>query len=206
MTCFLAPEHLPATPTTLPLARPLPSDADPARLEASGYPTWLAQEFRLGFSRSRTHLPRRLVVPVHDENGILVGYAAQQPAKGQRPRRLLLHGDIEGVVFNLHPVASQSWFEIPVKLVAHPFDALHLRRIGHETVVSLMGGGLRELQLRRLVHRLPDRRFQILCDATEPGRLLAEDVALRLGRYVPVQILEFLEDGRTVASLTPEEF
>lgn len=207
--CFRTVAELaPLPPPTRPWPHVIPSTADHPAFTTHGYPAGLVKEFGVGRSRSRKYLPGRLVIPVHNEEGDLCGYVGRTVPSVRRPRpaRLEYLGELEGVVFNLHRLRRDRWDDCPVKLVAGPFEALHLAGHGITAVAGLMGGqGLRELQLRRLLHLLPHAAFVLLFDENERGRDLRDDIALRLGRYASVRSLEFADEGRTVESLTADE-
>ncbi len=203
---FHQPVELAYPPMTPPLGCTVEVDAHHPYLKTRGLTPETIADFGLGFSRSEACLKSRILIPVHNAAGDLVGYAGRWPGD-PLPRersKYRFHGPIHDELFNLHRVL-QVGGTFPVLLVPGFFDLFHLRQRGCECVVALLGTELRSLQLRRLLHHFPTRQFVVLYDATETGREGRERTVNRLSSYAFVRAPEFLTDGRTVQSLTREE-
>jgi hypothetical protein len=164
-----------------------------------GITTKEIEELELGVSTDPECMPGRLLFPVCSAAGRLVGYAG---------RKLDSHaysyfGNAEQTVFNLHEVVAFPGVQ-RVVLVNDPLDVLRVRR--HvENVVSLLGSRCLDLQLSRLTYHIPRRPLLVLCDATPAGRKRRLELVRKLSPFHPVYAPEFLENGRTVRSLSPQE-
>ncbi|HMO66771.1 MAG TPA: hypothetical protein PKE47_16410 [Verrucomicrobiota bacterium] len=205
-TAFRTGAHFPAPPQSPPhQGRVMVDNRHPA-LARLNLPDWLVDEFELGISTDPAFLPGRLIIPVRSVLGRLAGYAGRWADETAPPRQAayVFEGSAEAELFNLNTVLGLR-SELPVVVVPTPLDLLHLRRHGRESVVSLLGHELNEVQLRRLVQHLPGHPLVVLCDETEAGRTLRERLLKRLAPYCPVRTPEFLTGGRTVRSLTRDE-
>lgn len=189
-----------------PLGWSIESDAPPAWLFDRGLLDHAIEHFDLGFSEDPRSLKGRVLIPLHDAEGSLTGYAGRWPADpvpGDRSKyRFVGHGEFEP--YNLHRVIEVG-SGLPVVVTGSPFDVFHLGQHGYESVVALFTHEIREDALLRLVHRLPDRPFTLLLDETDRGRRLRLPLLERLGRYAFVRAPAFHEDNRKVDSLTAAE-
>lgn len=205
-TAFRTGAHFPEPPKSPPhQGRVIVDNRHPA-LARLGLPDWLVDEFELGISTDPSCLPGRLIFPVRSVLGRPVGYAGRWADETVPPRQAAyaFEGNAEAELFNLNAVLGLR-SALPVVVVPTPLDLLHLRVQGRESVVSLLGGELNEIQLRRLVQHLPGHPLVVLCDETDAGRTLRERLLERLAPYCPVRAPEFLTGGRTIRSLTREE-
>ncbi len=201
---FRASSHLPAPPDTVELDWRINLNRQHPYLALSGYSERFVNKLELGVGTDR--LEGRLVIPVHNVLGNLTGYIGRWTGDPV-PRNCVKYqyaGSAEAEVLNLFgAIVFRS--DLPLTIVTDPMDYLHLRRNAVESVVSLIGEGINDVQLRRLTYHFPGHPFTVVCDETEQGRKLRMELALRLGCYSPVKAPEFLSDGRTVQSLTREE-
>jgi len=161
-------------------------------------------EFGAGMCISKGTFAGRYVVPLHDEQGQLVGYAGRSlddseprylfPAgkKGFRKSRLL---------FNLHRLLAKeppaSWTVV----VEGFFDAMHVVQAGYPCV-GLLGSTLSVEQEELLCKNFD--QVVLLFDGDTAGRKATDDCLLRLGRRVYVRAIE-LPDGQQPDSLSFEE-
>jgi hypothetical protein len=204
-TAFRAPTHSPPPPVTEELdARITVHRRHPALTEL-GIPEWLVETFELGISTDPQRLSGRLIFPVRNAAGKLVGYAGRWATETVPANRAAYRyvGKVEAEVFNLNEVLAVH-SDLPLVVVTDPFDVLPLRRY-FESVVALVGDELNEVQLRRLSYHFPRRSLLVLCDETNAGRKRRHELVRRLSPFHPVRAPEFLTDGRTVRSLTLTE-
>ena len=93
----------------------------------------------------------RVVIPIHDEGGRLVGYAGRS-LDGSQPRYKFPGGFRKSqVLFNFHRAAATSCETVVV--VEGFFDCLKVYQAGCENVVALMGTELYEHPARLLRER-----------------------------------------------------
>src|SRR5438105_4720230 len=89
-----------------------------------------------------------VVIPIHNTNSELVGYAGRWPgqAPDERPKYKLPTGFHKlGEVFNLHR-AMREPAERPLIVVEGFFDVMLLWQRGYRRTVSLMGSSLSAVQ------------------------------------------------------------
>ena len=108
----------------------------------------------------------RVVFPLQDEDGRLVGYAGRS-VDGREPRYLFPPGfHTSQVVFNFHrAVTSQRDLAIVVEGF---FDCLKVYQAGYDNVVALMGVSASARQSQLLQRRF--RELLLMLDGDETGR------------------------------------
>lgn len=203
---LIGPHYYPEPALPPPLGYTIEIGTPPAYLFDRGLLDHTVEHFDLGFSHDPRSLKGRVLIPLHDAEGTLTGYAGRWPAdpvpRDRAKYRFVGHGESEP--YNLHRVIAVG-SAIPVIVTGSPFDVFHLWQNGHESVVALFTYEMREDALLRLVHRLPGRPFTLLFDETDRGRRLRLQLLERLGRYAFVRAPGFHEDNRTVDTLTAAE-
>ena len=161
------------------------------------------EQFELDCVGSPSVLQGRVLIPLHNAAGELTGYAGSWPAdpvpKERSKYRFVGHGEAEP--FNLHRVLKVGG-SVPILITAAPFDVFHLWQCGYESVIGLWTYEIRQVAIQRLLHHFPNRPFVLLFDETERGRRIRLELLDRLGRFTFVRAMPFVEDERTVASLT----
>jgi len=136
-----------------------------------------AKHFGIGFFPGRGCMQGRIVIPIHNEEGILIAYAgrALQNAEPKYKFPALFRKSL--VLFNLHRAAKQGRTAVVVEGF---FDCLKVHQAGLPCVVALMGCSMSRYQeqlLQRYFHEVI-----LLLDGDNPGRTAAPPMA---GRLVP---------------------
>ncbi len=130
----------------------------------------LAEEFGMGYC-STGYFQGRIVIPLHDNKGKLLGYIGRS-VNVQDPKYLLIRGFPLGkVVFNYHRVKTKD----RVVVVEGVFDALRVH-LANYPVVALLGSQITDFQAALL------REFDSLIylfDGDVSGRKAIENVYAR---------------------------
>jgi DNA primase len=161
-------------------------------LASRGIRETTAREFGIGFYAGPGLMSQRLVIPIDDEAGRLVGYAGRS-LDGSQPRYRFPAGFAKSqMVFNLHraTAARQSM----VIVVEGFFDCLKVYQAGFGSVVALMGSALYEQQRRLLLQRF--RQIVLMLDGDAPGRRAAAAVSARLSADCLVEIVQLAENSQ----------
>ena len=157
-----------------------------------------------GLCLSKGMFAGRYVIPLHDEQGRLVGYAGRSLDDGE-PKYLFPSREKgfykSQLVFNLHRVLKAAGSDDPVIVVEGFFDCMKLSASGYHAV-GLLGSSLSEAQEDLLVSHF--NRFVLLFDGDDAGRKVTEDSLTRLARRAFVRVIE-LPDGRQPDQFSPEE-
>jgi DNA primase len=145
-----------------------------------------AREFGIGFYAGPGLMSHRLVIPMDDEAGRLVGYCGRS-LDGSEPRYRFPAGFAKSqVLFNLHrAVATRQATAIVVEGF---FDCLKVYQAGFGSVVALMGAALYEPQRRLLLRRF--RQIVLMLDGDATGRRAAAAVSERLSGDCAVRIVQ----------------
>jgi DNA primase len=149
-----------------------------------------AREFGIGFYAGPGLMSQRLVIPIEDEAGRLVGYCGRC-LDGSEPRYRFPAGFSKSqVLFNLYrAVATRQ----PMAIVVEGFfDCLKVYQAGFASVVALMGSALYEPQRRLLMQHF--RQVVLMLDGDAPGRRAAAVVAERLSADCSVRIVQLAEN------------
>jgi DNA primase len=143
------------------------------------------QHFGIGYNRGGGSMAGRIVIPIHDENGLLIAYAGRS-ADGTEPKyRFPVRFRKSLVLFNLHRAAATGKSVI---LVEGFFDCFKVHQSGLPCVVALMGCSL---SLRQ--EDLLKRHFQeviLFLDGDKAGRTAAITIASRLVSKVSTRHVE----------------
>ena len=169
-------------------------------LEERGVQPGTATEFGIGYYTGSGILHHRVVFPIHDSAGQLVGYAGRS-LDGGEPRYLFPPGFRKSqVVFNLHrAVRKAAGCAIVVEGF---FDCLRVHQAGYSNVVALLGVSLSEVQEQLLLERFP--RLVLMLDGDEAGRRASQQLAGRLKGKVSLSVVE-APSGRQPDQLSSEE-
>jgi DNA primase len=133
----------------------------------------------------------RLVIPLHDHNGVLVGYAARA-LDDSEPKYLFPSSDKgfykSHLVYNLWRVVPER----PRSVVVTEgfFDVMKVVQAGYPAV-GLMGSSLSERQAELLCEHF--RHLVIMMDGDEAGRRAIEECLSTLGRRRYVRAVEVPE-------------
>ena len=169
-------------------------------LEERGVQPDTATGFGIGYYTGSGFLHHRVVFPIHDSAGQLVGYAGRR-LDGGEPRYLFPPGFRKSqVVFNLHRAVKEAAGCAVV--VEGFFDCLRVHQAGYPNVVALLGVSLSEVQEQLLVERFP--RLVLMLDGDEAGRRGSQQLAARLKGKVSLSVVE-VPSGRQPDQLSSEE-
>ena len=169
-------------------------------LEERGVHPCTATWFGIGYYTGAGFLHHRVVFPIHDSEGQLVGYAGRS-LDGCEPRYLFPPSFRKSqVVFNLHRAVREAAGCAIV--VEGFFDCLHVHQAGYHNVVALMGVSLSEVQEQLLRERFS--KLVLMLDGDEAGRRASQQLAARLKGKVSSSVVE-LPSGRQPDQLSSEE-
>jgi DNA primase len=161
-------------------------DSSHPYLAARGISLGTAARFGVGFYDGPGVMSGRMVIPIHDQRGELVGYAGRS-VNGAVPKYRLPAGFQKSqVLFNLHRAAGLG--ERAVVVVEGYFDCLKVHQAGYPGVVGLMGLSLSESQERLLLERF--RRVVLMLDGDHSGCRATERLATQLAGKCPVQVVQ----------------
>jgi DNA primase len=164
--------------------------------------------FGAGYHGGKGIMHARVVVPIHQVDGTLVGYAGRwpgnEPPEGEGKYKLPqgFHKSLE--VFNIHR-AKACAREHGLVLVEGYFDVLRLYQLGICHAVALMGSSLSDAQEKLILDAVgPHGRLTLLFDGDTSGRTVTEDALVRLSRHAHVRAI-YLTDGVQPDQLTKTE-
>jgi DNA primase len=168
-------------------------------LKTRGIQEATAAQFGVGFYAGPGIMQHRLVIPVEDEAGRLVGYCGRS-LDGREPRyKFPPRFPKSQLLFNLHRAVGTRQPEVIV--VEGFFDCLKVYQAGFATVVALMGSALYETQCRMLAGRF--RRITLMLDGDRAGRRATAAMVPALCAHCPTEVVE-LADGIQPDQLTDE--
>jgi DNA primase len=168
-------------------------------LQARGICEDTAAEFGVGFYSGPGLMQHRLVIPIEDEAGQLVGYCGRS-LDGNEPRYKFPPKFAKSqLLFNLHRAAATKQQRVIV--VEGFFDCLKVYQAGFRSVVALMGSSLYEKQCRLLVQRF--QHISLMLDGDVTGRRASSLIAPMLAAYRPTDVIE-LADGLQPDQLTAQ--
>jgi len=149
-----------------------------------------AVEFGVGFYPGPGLMQHRLVFPIEDEAGRLVGYCGRS-LDGSEPRyRFPPRFSKSQLLFNLHRATTTR--QAHVVVVEGFFDCLKVYQAGFHSVVALMGSSLYEPQRELLVRHF--RHVSLMLDGDAAGQHASSAIAPRLSLHCKVDVVE-LADG-----------
>ena len=165
------------------------------------------REFGLGFCAKGT-MSGRIVIPIHNPDGTLIGYAGRWPGPPPegRPKYKLPNGFHKSAeVFNLHRAVREGQ-GLPLVVVEGFFDAIKLWQLGFHRVVSLMGCSLSAKQEAILVEASSSRSGIVLMfDEDDAGRAGREKALLRLANQMFVRVVPLSGAGSQPEHLSADE-
>lgn len=180
---------------------------DHAYMAERGLTPETVSAFGLGFCAKGT-MSGRIVIPIHNVAGELVGYVGRWPGEPpeERPKYKLPAGFKKSAeVFNLHR-ALQEPPEQPLIIVEGFFDVMKLWQLGFKRVVSIMGSSLSAVQ-EELIKRATtsDSRITLMFDEDNAGRKGREQALLRLATFTFVNVVVFPDENMQPDHLSVEE-
>jgi DNA primase len=179
---------------------------DHAYMAERGLAPETVAEFGLGFCKRGT-MAGRVVIPIHNAEGALVGYAGRLPGEAteKRPKYKLPEGFKKmSEVFNLHRALREP-HESPLIVVEGFFDVMKLWQLGWRRTVSLMGSHLSATHERLLAEAGGSSGLILLFDEDEAGRTGRAKALLRLASKVFVKAIPLPHEGAQPDRLTETE-
>lgn len=163
------PEH--AVPERRMIAPLGPLDAAHAYFVERGIHAATARHFAAGYFDGGGAFGGRIVVPLHDHLGRLIGHIGRA-IDGREPRWLVQRGVAKStILFNRHRATRSGARDVVI--VEGVFDAFALHQVGVANVVASLGCEVTARQ-RELLSAF--RRVFILFDADDAGRAASEQL------------------------------
>lgn len=145
-------------------------------LATRGITTRTAADFGVGFYAGPGLLSGRLIIPIHNADGTLIGYCGRSIGE-QQPRYRFPSGFAKSeLLFNFHRAAATK--ESSVVVVEGFFDCLKVHQAGFHSVVALMGAALYRTPAQLLSERFSD--VVLMLDGDSTGKAAARTIAHRL--------------------------
>jgi len=155
-------------------------------LTQRGISSATAQWFGVGMYHGTGFLAGRCLIPIRDEQGLLVAYAGRA-VNGEEPKYRFPAGFRKSqVLFNLDRAIQTDGHNVIV--VEGFFDALKVHQAGHPAVMALMGSSFSQRQSELLLSRFAS--VTLMLDGDQPGRHAAEVMAKLLAPKVRVHQVE----------------
>jgi DNA primase len=177
-------------------------------LTERGFTPETIAHFGAGYHGGKGIMHGRVVIPIHQVDGTLIGYAGRwpgnEPPEGEGKYKLPpgFHKSLE--LFNIHR-AKECAREHGLVLVEGYFDVLRLYQLGICHAVALMGSSLSEAQEKLILDAVgPHGRLTLLFDGDTSSRTITEDALERLSRNAHVKAI-YLADSVQPDQLTKEE-
>ena len=182
------------------LNRPLPFvlgciDSSHHYLAERGVDQETARYFGIGYNRGKGSMEGRVVIPIHNEEGVLVAYAGRALGAVEPKYRFPPRFRKSVVLFNLHRAGREGK---TVVVVEGFFDAVRVHQAGLPCVVALMGCSLSIRQEEQLNERFDS--VVLFLDGDAAGRRASESIAARLVRSLSVRLVT-LPNGQQPDSL-----
>ncbi|MGD0696175.1 MAG: toprim domain-containing protein [Terriglobia bacterium] len=143
-----------------------------------------ATYFGIGFYPGKGCMEGRIVIPIHNEHGVLVAYAGRIPGMGEPKYRFPRRFRKSLVLFNLHRAVGHGRTAV---LVEGFFDCIKVHQAGFPCVVALMGSSLSSVQECLLQQHF--REVILMLDGDKPGCQASETIAARLVTRLSVRVV-----------------
>ncbi len=150
-----------------------------------------ARHFGIGYHRGKGSMAGRVVIPIHEENGILVAYAGRSVDETDPKYRFPPRFRKSLVLFNLHRAAAHGE---SVVVVEGFFDCIKVHQAGLPCVVALMGCSLSTRQEELLQQHF--REVILLLDGDKAGRSAGVAIAARLVSKVSTRLIEMPDESQ----------
>lgn len=161
-------------------------------LASRGIGETTAAEFGVGFYAGPGLMAHRLVIPIDNEAGRLVGYCGRA-LDGSEPRYKFPAGFAKSqLLFNQHRAAAAQ--QTAVTVVEGFFDCLKVHQAGFRSVVALMGSALSERQRRLLVQSF--RSITLLLDGDRAGRQASIAISAKLAQDCQVRVVRLIDNAQ----------
>jgi len=150
-----------------------------------------AQHYGVGFYPGKGSMAGRIVIPIHNEDGILVAYAGRASNQTEPRYRFPTRFRKSLVLFNLHRAIRHGK---RVVIVEGFFDCFKVHQAGVTCVVALMG-----CSLSRRQRDLLEQHFEeavLLLDGDKPGRAASATIAVQLASKLPTRLVQVPEGSQ----------
>ena len=155
-------------------------------LRSRGIGEATAVEFGIGFYAGPGLMSSRLVIPIYDDAGQLVGYCGRS-LDGSAPRYKFPRAFAKSqLLFNLHRAMAAR--QPAVIVVEGFFDCLKVHQAGFPSVVALMGSALSERQRWLLVQNF--REIALMLDGDQAGRQARAVISAKLAQDCLVRTVQ----------------
>ena len=154
-------------------------------LAGRGVGTNTAAYFGTGFYSEKGLMEGRIIIPIHNEDGILVAYAGRGLGQTEPRYKFPVHFRKSLVLFNLHRAVHHGKAVIVVEGF---FDCFNVYQAGFPCVVALMGCSLSHRQEALLQHHF--RQVTLMLDGDNAGRRAGAMIAARLATKLAVRVVE----------------
>jgi DNA primase len=144
-----------------------------------------AAQFGIGFFPGKGYMEGRLVIPIHNEEGVLVAYAGRSLGGGEPKYRFPPRFRKSLLLFNLHRAIRCGK---SVVVVEGFFDCFNVHQADMPCVVALMGCSLSQRQEQLLQAHFHE--VVLFLDGDKAGRNAATTIATRLVPKVSTRIVE----------------
>ena len=141
--------------------------------------------FGIGFYPGKGCMEGRIVIPIHNEDGILVAYAGRTPGQGEPKYKFPARFRKSLVLFNLHRAIRHGK---AVVVVEGFFGCVAVHQAGLPCVVALMGCSLSRRQEVLLQQNF--REVTLMLDGDNAGRRAGTVIAARLVPKLSVRVVE----------------
>jgi DNA primase len=144
-----------------------------------------AANFGIGFYPGKGSMEGRIVIPIHNDDGILVAYAGRSLDQSEPRYKFPARFRKSLVLFNLHHAIRHGKAVIVVEGF---FDCLNVYQAGFPCVVALMGCSLSQRQEVLLQNHF--QHVTLMLDGDNAGRRAGAAIAARLVTKLAVRVVE----------------
>jgi DNA primase len=144
-----------------------------------------ASYFGVGFYPGKGSMEKKIVIPVHNEDWILVAHAGRNLDGSEPKYRFPTRFRKSLVLFNLHRAIRHGKSVIVVEGF---FDCFKVHQAGFHCVVALMGSSLSQQQ--ELLLRKHFQNVTLMLDGDSAGRRASAMIAARLVTKMVVRVVE----------------
>lgn len=182
-------------------------DADHETVKSWGLTPETIATFGVGFSEKSKVVGGRVAVPIHNEDGDLVGYAGRATTKAQIAEKGKwtfpsgFHKSL--VVFNLHRAKPHCRTK-PAVIVEGFRACIVLHERGYPNTVAVMGNSISPRQVELLAENVESGKAIVMLDGNKAGREATPVVLDALAEHLWVRSI-LLDEDQQPDSLTKED-
>ena len=177
-------------------------DTTHAYVRKRGIKEETAEHFGIGFFYGKGSMAERLVIPTHNEEGELIGYAGRAVDDEVEPKYKFPAGFRKSLVlFNYHR-AKGSVNRGVVIVVEGFFDCMKIYQAGFPNVVALMGSSLSPEQEALLLTCFG--KVVLMFDGDEAGKSATSEITSQFAQKCFVRVVD-VPDGKQPDQLSSDE-